>query len=176
MWWRGSLEADKQRGLWIWGGTSLMVQWLRLHLPLEGVRVQSLVRELRSPMACGQKTNSSNIVTKSIKTLKIVHIKKRTVLKKKKEWLKISVEILWWVSLLKKKKKNTFLQPENLAKPLILLIHVVMLYYNPPWAWDVSFVPKVKVKVTQSCLTLCDPMDCQAPLSMAFSRPEYWSR
>ena len=25
----------------------------------------------------------------------------------------------------------------------------------------------VKVKVTQSCLTLCDPMD--------FSRPEYWS-
>ena len=31
--------------------------------------------------------------------------------------------------------------------------------------------------VTQSCLTLCDPMDCslQAPLSMGFSRQEYWS-
>ena len=31
--------------------------------------------------------------------------------------------------------------------------------------------------VTQSCPTLCDPMDCscQAPLSMGFSRPEYWS-
>ena len=28
---------------------------------------------------------------------------------------------------------------------------------------------------TQSCLTLCDPMDCQAPLSMEFSRQEYWS-
>ena len=29
----------------------------------------------------------------------------------------------------------------------------------------------------QSCLTLCDPMDCscQAPLSMGFSRREYWS-
>ena len=28
----------------------------------------------------------------------------------------------------------------------------------------------------QSCLTLCDPMDCslQAPLSMGFSRQEYW--
>ena len=25
-------------------------------------------------------------------------------------------------------------------------------------------------KCTQSCLTLCDPMDCQAPLSMGFSR------
>ena len=33
--------------------------------------------------------------------------------------------------------------------------------------------------VTQSCMTLCDPMDrvaCQAPLSMGFSRQEYWSR
>ena len=32
--------------------------------------------------------------------------------------------------------------------------------------------------VTKSCLTLCDPMDCvarQAPLSMGFSRQEYWS-
>ena len=30
--------------------------------------------------------------------------------------------------------------------------------------------------VTQSCLTLSDPMDCsrQAPLSMEFSRQEYW--
>ena len=33
-------------------------------------------------------------------------------------------------------------------------------------------------KSLQSCLTLCDPMDCspQAPLSMGFSRQEYWSR
>ena len=33
-------------------------------------------------------------------------------------------------------------------------------------------------KVTQSCPTLCDPMDCsvcQASLSMGFSRQEYWS-
>ena len=31
----------------------------------------------------------------------------------------------------------------------------------------------------QLCLTLCDPMDCvahQAPLSMRFSRHEYWRR
>ena len=31
---------------------------------------------------------------------------------------------------------------------------------------------KVKVKVTQSCPTLCDPIDIQF---MEFSRPEYWS-
>ena len=32
-------------------------------------------------------------------------------------------------------------------------------------------------KSLQLCLTLCDPMDCtpQAPLSMGFSRQEYWS-
>ena len=36
----------------------------------------------------------------------------------------------------------------------------------------------MKVKVAQSRPTLCDPMNyiaCQAPLSMEFSRPEYWS-
>ena len=33
------------------------------------------------------------------------------------------------------------------------------------------------MKVVQSCPTLCNPMDCnhQTPLSMAFSRLEYWS-
>ena len=33
-------------------------------------------------------------------------------------------------------------------------------------------------KALQSCLTLSNPMDsmdCQVPLSMAFSRQEYWS-
>ena len=32
--------------------------------------------------------------------------------------------------------------------------------------------------VAQLCLTLCDPSDyiCQAPLSMVFSRQEYWNR
>ena len=33
-------------------------------------------------------------------------------------------------------------------------------------------------KSFQSCLTLCDPMDCvacQAPLSMGVSKQEYWS-
>ena len=33
-------------------------------------------------------------------------------------------------------------------------------------------------KLVQSCLALCDPVDCtafQAPLSVEFSRQEYWS-
>ena len=38
-------------------------------------------------------------------------------------------------------------------------------------------VDKTIVLVAQSCPSLCDPMDCsrQAPLSMDFSRQEYWS-
>ena len=34
-----------------------------------------------------------------------------------------------------------------------------------------------QVIVSQSCLTLCNPWTavCQAPLSMGFSRQEYWS-
>ena len=36
---------------------------------------------------------------------------------------------------------------------------------------------KSESEVTQSCLTLCDSMDCSlpGPLSMGFSRQEYWS-
>ena len=39
-------------------GTSLLVQWLRLHLPMQGVQVQSLARELGSHMPCSQKTKT----------------------------------------------------------------------------------------------------------------------
>ena len=62
-------------------GTSLALQWLRLHLPVQGLWVQSQVRELRPHVPRGQETktqNRSTIVTDSIKTfnLKIVHIKR----------------------------------------------------------------------------------------------------
>ena len=35
----------------------------------------------------------------------------------------------------------------------------------------------VHAKLLQLCLTLCDPMTvaCQAPLSIGFSRQQYWS-
>ena len=57
-------------------GTSLVVQWFRLCLPMQGVRVQSLVRGLRSHMLAAKTQNiknRSNIVTNSIKTLKKIH-------------------------------------------------------------------------------------------------------
>ena len=37
-----------------------MVQWLRLGLPLQGVQVHSLVRELRSHMPCENKNINQN--------------------------------------------------------------------------------------------------------------------
>ena len=45
---------------------------------------------------------------------------------------------------------------------------------SPPAYW---FTLKLKLLVTQSCPTLCDPMDCSPPGSsdMEFSRQEYWS-
>ena len=62
-------------------GTFLAVQWLRLHLPMQGVQVWSLVRELRPHMTRGQKDqkrkNRSSIVTNSIKTSKLAHLQKK---------------------------------------------------------------------------------------------------
>ena len=37
----------------IYSGTSLVVQWLRIYLVMQGTWVQSLVRELRSHMPQG---------------------------------------------------------------------------------------------------------------------------
>ena len=39
-----------------------------------------------------------------------------------------------------------------------------------------AFHSESESEVPQSCLTLCDPMDAhRGPLSMGFSRQEYWS-
>ena len=61
-------------------GTSLVVQWLRLRLLMQGVRVRSLVGELRSHMPCSQKNQNikqkqyCHKFNKDFK--KMVHIKK----------------------------------------------------------------------------------------------------
>ena len=64
-------------------GTSLEVQWLRLHLPIQEAWVPSLVMISRSHMPHSQKSktqNRINIVTNSIKILKMVHIKRNDLI------------------------------------------------------------------------------------------------
>ena len=61
-------SGDAQDLLWAWGWmaarsklqtrTSLVVQWLRFHLPMQAVQVQALAGELRSHMLSGQKTKT----------------------------------------------------------------------------------------------------------------------
>ena len=41
-------------------GSPLVVQWLRYHLPMQWLQIQSLVGELRSHMPRGQKAKTEN--------------------------------------------------------------------------------------------------------------------
>ena len=62
-------------------GTPLVVQWLRLHFPVQGVHVRSLMGKLRSHMPGGQNNQNEkkkqycNRFNKDFK--KMVHIKKK---------------------------------------------------------------------------------------------------
>ena len=85
-----------KRNLW---GTSLVVQCLRLCLPMQGVWVQCLVGKLRSHMPWGQETkteNRNNIVTNSIKTFKMIHIKKELKKLKRSLWAKAQKQDVSW--------------------------------------------------------------------------------
>ena len=95
----GSMAYSKGSFRSIADGTSLVVQWLGLCPLVQGVWVRSLVRELRSHTAQGQKKNPKHKQQKqyynnSIKTLEIVHIQKK---KKNKEW---NIGETWTTSLM----------------------------------------------------------------------------
>ena len=65
-----NLTPRRRQGQELPAGTSLLVQQLRLHLPMQGVKVQFLVRELRFQLPHDQKLktkrNTNNTVTNSI--------------------------------------------------------------------------------------------------------------
>ena len=68
-------------------------------------------------------------------------------------------------------QNNHFLGEENETQTLIFEQNL------GPWlSWKVK---ESESEVSQSCPTLCDPMDCSLPhfsgKSMGFSRQEYWS-
>ena len=45
---------------WVWRGTSVVVQWLRIPLPMQGKQVQFLVSERKSHMLCAVKPTCLN--------------------------------------------------------------------------------------------------------------------
>ena len=84
-------------------------------LPMQGVPVRSLVWELRFHVPRGQKVkhkNRSNIVTKSIKILKMVHIKKKE-LKKNSKWTGVSADYFFLEKNLFSFVKETILNSKN---------------------------------------------------------------
>ena len=67
--------------------------------------------------------------------------------------------------------------PDSGIKPMSPAFQVDPLLLSHLGNPNIYHVCYVHTWLLQSCLILCDPMDCshQAPLSMGFSRQEYWS-
>ena len=79
--------------------------------------------------------------------------------------------ILEWVAI--SYSRGSFQPRDGNCVSCISCTGMHILYY---WAiWDC--LAAAAAKSLQSCLTLCDPMDCspQLLLSMGFSRQEHWS-
>ena len=84
-------------------GTSLVLPWFRFCLPMPGLPVRSLAGELRSHLPCSQKTKTwSNIERNSVKTLKMVHIKKKKVDRECAKYVELILSLrvighaCWW--------------------------------------------------------------------------------
>ena len=89
----------------------------------------------------------------------------------------------WHTALTKNETFSMYLVPSRLLFTLILVSFQERILHK-------HILMKAKMlnafnndcmhawSVTQSCLTLCDPMDCSPPASlpMGFFRQEYWSR
>ena len=79
--------------------------------------------------------------------------------------------------------QDTWVQSLGWEDPLEeeMATHSSILAWKIPWAGESVGLQSVQFSsVAQSCQTLCDPMDCSSPgtvtpLSMEFSRQEYWS-
>lgn len=75
--WEWAKDSYTKEHGWV---TSLVGQWLRLHLPTQGIWVWSLVGELGFHKPREQKAKTwkrSSVITSSMQTLKMAHIKKK---------------------------------------------------------------------------------------------------
>ena len=98
-----------------------MVQWLRLHLPMQGVQIQSLIRELRSYMPQGRKKQNmkqKQYCTKFSKGFeKSPHLKKIFKKERKKEVRRVGSQSGSEIQEKENKIKSKMLEP-----PFLLIV------------------------------------------------------
>ena len=133
---------------------SLVVQWFRLHLPIQGVRVLSLTGELRSDVLWGQKKQNVKqwqYCNKFNKDLKSCPHQIKKSLKKKKSVI-FTFSVHYWLALWASGKILNF--SESQFPPSRTNNNACQLQ-SPHLSSSCS--------VAQSCPTLCNPMDCSMP-------------
>ena len=86
-------------------GTFLAIQWLRLHLSMQGAQVQSLVGELRSHMSCNQEKKKPN-QTKTIKQKQYCNKFNKSFKKKKETSSLLCVELFSGQSFLARPQED----------------------------------------------------------------------
>ena len=72
-----------------------------------------------------------------------------------------------WIEDLNIRPETIKLLEENIGKTLSDINHSRILYDPPPRILEIKAkINTHRTVVTQSCLTLCDPMDCSPPGSL----------
>ena len=72
-----------------------------------------------------------------------------------------------WIKDLNIRPETIKLLEENIGKTLSDINHSRILYDPPPRILEIKAkINTHRTVVTQSCLTLCDPMDCSPPGSL----------
>ena len=118
---------------WVPGGTALVVQWLRIRLPMQGMKVRSLVRELRSHVCYNEDPAQPTLPPKKrvgSQAHRASHLASETPAPAKPH-----------------PQRSAF--PPHGAAPLNSCVCVSVC---------LSACVSVCVLVTQACLTLCGPM------------------
>ena len=99
-------------------------------------------------------------------------------------WCMTNQNIFWWLCIVNKAEIDIFLELCFFHDPMMLAIWslVPLPFLNPGWTSGSSWFTycwtmNLATIFAKLCLTLATPwtVACQAPLSMGFSRQEYWS-
>lgn len=127
---RRGVDRQKSRGKITWfAEISLVVQWWRLHLLMQGVRVRAKTvahaieaKQTNKQKMKKQKHKQQDIVTNSIRTLEMVHIKKKNL---KRKWLDFLLRVPRQSLII---IKSSWLELRTVSFPTLQTL-TVMRYY-----------------------------------------------